>query len=213
MDSNNITFRKYKSKAISVEDLTNSSLFDSSMHSLPGNTDCDEIDCTELYNKLEKISSELQSATQEIDNLNAENQELRNELNKCKRIIETYKTIQFIETPTSNKKRKGCNLVMKERRKVDCTHRRETKNTETQCEDSQRNIEENKESLDKQSDTIQVVYEDNNILEELPGEFSADKLTSEAQDRVTKSSICSIKLSFPSRITPISQAEEDSVKA
>lgn len=108
----NITQRKrnpnlYQSS--SLNDLSNSHIFDSTMASLPstsmdGNHPC----CEVLQGQINQLTGELQSANNEIDILNEENLNLKKELTKCQKTINLYKKLDFIENSpkASNRKNK-----------------------------------------------------------------------------------------------------------
>lgn len=93
-------------KSPSLSDLSNSSMFECMVKSLPDNTLGDSASALNLQGQLEKAILELQSANHEIENLNSENYNLKTELNKCKEIIEMYKRVNFADSPFSKVSRK-----------------------------------------------------------------------------------------------------------
>lgn len=107
----NITQRKrtpnlYQSR--SFNDLSTSHIFDSTMTSLPstsldGNRPC----CEVLQEQINQLTSELRSANNEIDLLNEENINLKNELTKCQKSINLYKKLDFIENSPKSSNRKN----------------------------------------------------------------------------------------------------------
>lgn len=88
MDIENVTFRKPR-KSSSLNNISSSSsLFETTALSLP-NTSIEEN--REIHEKIHKLTEDLSSANQEIENLSYENIKLKNEIERCKKIIEMYK--------------------------------------------------------------------------------------------------------------------------
>lgn len=109
-----VTVRKTLAKARSHNDLTaiscsNTSLFDNTMLSLPDTSLHENHDINELRNQIIKIQEELNIANTEIETLNSENYNLKNELGRCKQIIDGYKKVTFedsiYKTPTPKKRK------------------------------------------------------------------------------------------------------------
>lgn len=118
----NVTLRRPK-RTSSLNDVTflthNSTLFDpnATVISLP-NTSIDENqDIKELKNKILILEEKLQSANQEIENLNLENRRLTKDLEKRDKTINLYKQLGLTDanckTPSSLKK-------MKARKQTNC---------------------------------------------------------------------------------------------
>ncbi|CAH1647313.1 unnamed protein product [Spodoptera littoralis] len=107
----NITIRKYR-RTSSLNDISadNCTLFDTTMLSLRDSSINASQTVLELHEKLEEMSNNIESAHAEIDNLNAENTQLKSDLQKCRNIIDTYKKINSTEiinmTPLTGRKRK-----------------------------------------------------------------------------------------------------------
>lgn len=95
----------------SLKDLSLSSpVLNNSLLSLP-NTSVDDIQTFVIsFEEVEALKSNLMTAEHEIENLNLENQALKNELEKCNKLLTTYKTFNFTNitpmTPISSRKRK-----------------------------------------------------------------------------------------------------------
>lgn len=112
MDTENITFRKLR-RTGSLQNISHSSssLLDDTIVSLPNVSMNESQTIIELNETIRKLSLELQTANEEIDNLNLENTQLKSDLDKCNKIISTYKKLQFntskIITPKSSRKRKN----------------------------------------------------------------------------------------------------------
>lgn len=109
----NITYRTCKpQKASSLNDISvsNSSIFDTTMMSLPNTSLNESHIIQELNEKVNSLTIQLASAHQEIENLNTENFRLKTDLNKSLKVAETLKKIS-LESPCvtpisgSNKKR------------------------------------------------------------------------------------------------------------
>lgn len=101
MDNQNITFRpKQRNLGANSPDETehDTSLLDCTMRSLPAMTDCG-YDCQE---KLTNLEIKLSSAEEEIENLNSQNSELKNQLEKSSRVIALYKKIGITENSMSS---------------------------------------------------------------------------------------------------------------
>lgn len=120
MESENITFRKIR-RVESLHDISHStSVLNDTIVSLP-NTSLNELNesqtLIELNETIKKLTLQLQTAHQEIDNLNIENGQLKLELQKCETTISAYKKIQFCSvktsTPSSSRKKKR-NTILKE---------------------------------------------------------------------------------------------------
>ncbi|KAJ0176772.1 hypothetical protein K1T71_007951 [Dendrolimus kikuchii] len=113
MDEENITLRK-KKRSISLNDLSNdSSLFETTMMSLP-NTSLNQsqiiIDLNEririLIDDKNELNTNLLSAHQEIDNLNMENLKLRDDIEKYIKKIDMYNKMNNTTlTPISGRKK------------------------------------------------------------------------------------------------------------
>lgn len=105
MDLSCITFRKpRKSKSlnnITIENISvaeSSGLFDTTILSMPYTlNDSQTVD--DIKAKNSKLTEELQSALQEIENLNYENTQLKSELAECHKIIKAYKKVTMEERP------------------------------------------------------------------------------------------------------------------
>lgn len=110
-NSENITYRLPRITS-SLNDVSegNSSLFDSTMISLPNTSLNDSETVSELNEKVRTLSTALSSAHQEIENLNIEVTKLKLEVQKCVKVIESYKKIHMsdtkILTPISGRKKK-----------------------------------------------------------------------------------------------------------
>lgn len=91
LELENITFRnpRKSSSMCDISNLNNSTSLNASLISLP-NRSLEE-SYTLLNERITKLAIELESANQEIENLNLENRHLRVELDKSKKIISTYK--------------------------------------------------------------------------------------------------------------------------
>lgn len=85
------------------------SIFDTTMKSLPNTSSLDDSTTMELKLQLDELNSQLISANKEIDNLSSENTSLKTELEKCNKLISTYKKIipEHIGSPTGNKRKKS----------------------------------------------------------------------------------------------------------
>ncbi|KAL4705384.1 hypothetical protein ACJJTC_000156 [Scirpophaga incertulas] len=94
MEIENITFRK-KRRSVSMCNVSHdSSLFDATMVSLPNTSFNETQNITELNEIVKRLTVELQSAHQEIENLSSETKQLKSELEKSQKIIDTYKKVQ-----------------------------------------------------------------------------------------------------------------------
>ncbi|KAJ8707372.1 hypothetical protein PYW08_010624 [Mythimna loreyi] len=113
-EMDNITVRK-PLRANSVDNIfnvslrNNSTLHDTTMMSLP-NTSLSDSDEIENYkDTIKRLTTELESAHQEIDNLNSENFRLKMDIGQYQKVIETYKKVNILETkcvtPKSTRKR------------------------------------------------------------------------------------------------------------
>lgn len=110
--TSNITLRKIRKTTshnnVSVMNTSDSSLFDTTMQSLPD--PCDTFEVHDLQVKLSSVQEKLLIANSEIENLNTENTSLKWELERCHKIIELYKKVGYGESfstpPTSARKKK-----------------------------------------------------------------------------------------------------------
>lgn len=110
MDSQNITFRKLKlTKSTSIHNISESStMFDTTAISLPEALNESQT-IIELNQKIEDLTSELQSANHEIENLNNENLQLKQDIDKCHKVINMYKKLNLSDqnnTPITAKQTK-----------------------------------------------------------------------------------------------------------
>ncbi|CAG9789762.1 unnamed protein product [Diatraea saccharalis] len=96
----NVTIRK-PIKCNSLNDISDSSMFDATMMSLPDNTLNESQAFLDLNNKIVKLSTDLASAHQEIENLLDENNQLKTNLEHSQKLIGEYKKVQFSSTPSS----------------------------------------------------------------------------------------------------------------
>lgn len=110
MESENITTRKPR-RANSLDHLftNNSTLLDTTMKSLPSTSMNDSATIINLNETVRRLTMELQSAHQEIENLNIENFRLKVDIGEFQKIIDTYKKIISSDlkdmTPTTSRKR------------------------------------------------------------------------------------------------------------
>ncbi|CAG4981755.1 unnamed protein product [Parnassius apollo] len=113
MEFGNITYRKPK-RSSSLQDMSDlnstSTLFDATVASLPNASLYESQNNIDLNEKINKLSSDLLIAHQEIDNLNSENTSLKLEIEKYQKIIKTFKKITTYSscntTPASVNKRR-----------------------------------------------------------------------------------------------------------
>lgn len=96
MDLENITIRKNR-KSISMQDVSNSSLFETSRYSMPetsigGANNC----CEETLLQVRELNLKLSSANNEIDNMRGEIKQLRDDLQKCNDIIDMYRKTENV---------------------------------------------------------------------------------------------------------------------
>lgn len=106
MEQGNIYYRKLQ-RSSSEQNLSvlsqSTSMFDATMMSLPDALN-ESQNIIELNSKIEKLTLELQSAHQEIDDLNNENLQLKQDIEKYQKTIEAYKKVNISERSLSNKK-------------------------------------------------------------------------------------------------------------
>ena len=109
MDPEHITFRRpLKSNSLDNTLNDDSTLLDTTMMSLPS-TSLNESDTTvDLKDTINRLTLELESAHQEIENLNSENFRLKMDIGQYQKVIETYKKVNVLErksmTPKTSRK-------------------------------------------------------------------------------------------------------------
>lgn len=112
MDEDNITYRKRR-MSTSLTDINSSSLFDTTMLSLPNTSLPNNSETENLLNeRINRLTAELQSANGEIENLLSENTRLKSDLEKSNKVIELYKKIGIYDSnkcPTPQSGRKNSN--------------------------------------------------------------------------------------------------------
>lgn len=110
MEDENVTIRKQQ-LSNSLENICtmNSNLFDATITSLPNTSLNESQTVIDLNETIRKLTLELQSAHQEIENLNSVNSQLKTDVEKYQKVIETYKKVQFSKikphTPLSKNKK------------------------------------------------------------------------------------------------------------
>ena len=114
MENNNeqhVTFRQMR-RSISLHELSNTSIFDSTMLSLPNTSNNTQKSCCEdLRSKVETLTNNLLTATNEIDILHDEINNLKTELAKCVKVIEVYKKLELSDSSVlSNRKKKRLSM-------------------------------------------------------------------------------------------------------
>lgn len=120
MDNNNqqnVTFRRIR-RSISFHEMSNTTIFDSTMLSLPDTSiNTHKSCCEDLRNKVETLTTNLVAATNEIDNLHGEISNLKNELAKYLKVLEVYKKIDCsdLSKTLSNRKQKRLSMYDKNR--------------------------------------------------------------------------------------------------
>lgn len=118
METENITFRRIR-RSSSLKDISalinntqsNTSLFDATMTSLPNTSLNDTQTYFELNEKIQRLTTELQSAHLEIEKLNSENHDLNSELQKAYKVIENYKKVCTTPTSIPIPKKKSCKVT------------------------------------------------------------------------------------------------------
>lgn len=110
METDNVTFRfRPRKRANSLGSLTDSSILESTRLSLPDAVlDESELNCTSKI-KIHDLENQLTAANNEIENLLLENIRIKNELEKCMKLNEMYKKIEYGDvqnSPLLGRKRK-----------------------------------------------------------------------------------------------------------
>lgn len=113
MDTDNVTCRvRQRQRASSLENLSESSLFETTSNSLPGvNLEQNDSNCVRILD----LENQLFIANNEIDNLLSENTNVKKELEKALKIVDVYKRIDFNDvhnTPSIGRKRKCQRISM-----------------------------------------------------------------------------------------------------
>lgn len=105
----NVTTFRPRMRANSLGNLTESSHFESTRISEPyASLQISELDIT-ANRKIMELEQRVKSANEEIDNLILQNRQIQTELDKCKKVVDMYKNIEFTDisaTPLSGNKRK-----------------------------------------------------------------------------------------------------------
>lgn len=102
-EKDNITIRK-PLRANSVDNIFNSNLsndstlLDTTMMSLPSTSLKDSEEIEGYKDTIKRLTSELESAHLEIDNLNSENIRLKMDIGQYQKLIEIYKKVNILET-------------------------------------------------------------------------------------------------------------------
>lgn len=121
MDTDNVTLRPPIRRTTSLHELSNTTIFDSTMLSVPDtslniNRSC----CEDLHHRVQLLTKNLETATNEIDNLNEEIINLKNDLRKCMKVIEVYKKLDYsdLSVTQSNRKKKRLSIHDKNRKSL-----------------------------------------------------------------------------------------------
>lgn len=106
MDSQNITIRKQQTKSnlnlpiYNDSDESECSLLDTTIRSLPESSS-ENYYVMELKSQIEQLTTHLEGANQEIDNLNLENGKLKKIIEKHEKTINAYKKIDFTKNTST----------------------------------------------------------------------------------------------------------------
>ena len=126
-EQQHVTFRQMR-RSTSLRDMSNTSIFDSTMLSLPDTSNITHKSCCEdLQCKVDTFSKNLETATIEIDNLRDEISNLKTELAKCLKVIEVYKKQEFSDSSNTASNRKKKRLSMHDKNRTTLTTSSPTK--------------------------------------------------------------------------------------